>query len=88
MGCISGRKLNQILGNLEKIFAIELMFAAQAIDLRRPNRCSDIMESNHAIIRDKVDKLEQDRLLKPDIDAMVQLVSQRTFITQLPSLSA
>ena len=88
MGSISGRKLNQILGNLEKIFAIELMFAAQAIDLRRPNRCSDIMESNHAIIRDKVDKLEQDRLLKPDIDAMVQLVSQRTFITQLPSLSA
>ena len=74
MGSISGRKLNQILGNLEKILAIELMYAAQAIDFRRPNTCSDLIEQNHAIIRAKVAKLEEDRLLKPDIDAMIKLV--------------
>ncbi len=74
MGSISGRKLNQILGNLEKILAIELMYAAQAIDFRRPNTCSDLVEANHAIIRSKVAKLEADRLLKPDIDAMITLV--------------
>ena len=74
MGSISGRKLNQILGNLEKILAIELMYAAQAIEFRRPNTCSDLIEQNHAIIRAKVAKLEEDRLLKPDIDAMIKLV--------------
>ena len=74
MGSISGRKLNQILGNLEKILAIELMYAAQAIEFRRPNTCSDLIEENHAIIRAKVAKLEEDRLLKPDIDAMIKLV--------------
>lgn len=79
MGSISGRKLNQILGNLDKIFAIELMYAAQAIEFRRPNKCSDIIEENFALIRSKVTKLEEDRLLKPDIDAMVELVKSQAF---------
>ncbi|MDG1517597.1 MAG: histidine ammonia-lyase [Flavobacteriales bacterium] len=74
MGSISGRKFNQILKNLEKILAIELMYAAQAMEFRRPNTFSNILEENLRIIREKVGKLEEDRLLKPDIDAMVKLV--------------
>ncbi|GLX78077.1 histidine ammonia-lyase [Thalassotalea insulae] len=83
MGSISSRKFNQILGNLEKIMAIELMYAAQAIDFRRPNKCSDIIEHNFDIIRAKVDKLEQDRLLKPDIDALIALVKSQAFTVSL-----
>ncbi|WP_085300633.1 histidine ammonia-lyase [Cognaticolwellia mytili] len=79
MGSISSRQFNQILGNLEKILAIELMYAAQAIDFRRPNKCSDIIEKNFAVIREKVAKLEEDRLLKPDIDAMIALVKSQAF---------
>jgi len=79
MGSISGRQLNQILGNLEKIIAIELMYAAQAIEFRRPNKCSDIIEQNFQVIRAKVAKLEEDRLLKPDIDAMITLVKSQAF---------
>jgi len=79
MGSISSRKLNQILGNVEKIFAIELMYAAQAIDFRRPNKCADIIEENFDIIREKVAKLEEDRLLKPDIDAIIALVKSQAF---------
>jgi len=79
MGSISGSQLNQILGNLEKILAIELMYAAQALEFRRPNKCSDIIELNHKIIRAKVAKLEEDRLLKPDIDAMIRLVKSQAF---------
>jgi histidine ammonia-lyase len=79
MGSISGRKLNQILGNLEKILAIELMYAAQAIEFRRPNKCSKFIEKNFDVIRGKVAKLEEDRLLKPDIDAMITLVKSQAF---------
>lgn len=79
MGSISGRQLNQILGNLEKILAIELMYAAQAIEFRRPNTCSELIEKNLQVIRAKVKKLEEDRLLKPDIDAMIALVKSQAF---------
>ncbi|MBP0903261.1 histidine ammonia-lyase [Mariniflexile gromovii] len=80
MGSISGRQFNQILGNIEKILAIELMYAAQAMEFRRPNTFSDIIEKNFRIIRSKVAKLEEDRLLKNDIDALVTLVKNRAFI--------
>ena len=83
MGSISGRKLNQILENLEKILAIELMYAAQAMEFRRPNTFSEIIEKNHAIIRSKVDKLEDDRLLKDDINNMIQLVKNERLIVKL-----
>lgn len=79
MGSISGRKFNQVLGNLDKILAIELMYAAQALEFRRPNTCSDIIEDNYELIRSKVQKLENDRLLKDDIDQMVRLVQSRAF---------
>ena len=52
MGSISGRKFNQILGNLEKILAIELMYSAQALEFRRPNTFSSIIEKNFSIIRE------------------------------------
>jgi len=79
MGSISSRKFNQILGNIEKILAIELMYAAQALEFRRPSKFSDIVEENHALIRTKVDKLEDDRILKDDINNMIELVKNRAF---------
>ncbi len=82
MGSISGREFNQILGNLEKILAIELMYAAQALEFRRPNTFSEIIEKNHSIIREKVDKLEDDRLLKDDINNMIQLVKTKKLIVK------
>ena len=79
MGSISSRKFNQILENLEKIFAIEFMYAAQAMEFRRPNTFSAIIEENFTIIRSKVAKLEDDRVLKDDIYALIQLIKERTF---------
>jgi len=82
MGSISGRQFNQILGNLEKILAIELMYATQAMEFRRPHTFSDILEKNLALIRSKVAKLENDRLLKDDINAMIDLVRTRSIHVQ------
>ncbi len=80
MGSISGRKFNQILENIEKIFAIELMYAAQALEFRRPNTFSKIIEANFKIIRNKVAKLEEDRILKDDINTLIAMVKDEVFI--------
>ncbi|CAH8289885.1 histidine ammonia-lyase [Mariniflexile fucanivorans] len=82
MGSISGRQFNQILGNIEKILAIELMYAAQAMEFRRPNTFSDIIEKNFRIIRSKVAKLEEDRILKEDINALIMLVKNQKIIVK------
>jgi histidine ammonia-lyase len=83
MGSISGRKFNQVLRNVENILAIELMFAAQGIEFRRPLKSSKIIEENFANIRKKVTKLEDDRLIGEDIITMVEMVRNREFIVQL-----
>lgn len=82
MGSISGRKFNQILGNIEKILAIELMYAAQAMEFRRPNAFSKIIEKNFSIIRSKVAKLEEDRILKEDINALIAMVKNQAFVVK------
>ncbi|MFD1162905.1 histidine ammonia-lyase [Hwangdonia seohaensis] len=80
MGSISGRKFNQILGNIEKILAIELMYAAQALEFRRPNTFSKTIEENFKIIRQQVAKLEDDRVLKDDINTLITMVKNQVFI--------
>ncbi len=80
MGSISGRKFNQVLDNLVNILAVELMFAAQGLEFRRPAKCSKIVEENYDIIRSKVAKLEDDRLIGNDMLAIAELIRERKFI--------
>lgn len=74
MGSISGRKFNQVLGNVEKILAIELMLGCQGIEFRRPLKTSQRLEEVYALVRSKVKKLEDDRLIGEDIEKMIELV--------------
>ncbi|SOE21612.1 histidine ammonia-lyase [Spirosomataceae bacterium TFI 002] len=82
MGSISGRKFNQILGNIDKILGIEIMYATQAMEFRRPFTFSEVLEKNFSIVRSMVPKLENDRLLKDDIQAMISMVKTRKFIIE------
>ena len=82
MGSISARKFNEILQNVEMILAIELMYAAQALEFRRPNKFSSTVEENFKLIRNHVAKLENDRILKNDIDIMIDLVRTQAFIVK------
>ena len=79
MGSISGRKFNQVLENLVSILAVELMFAAQGLEFRRPATCSKIVEKNYDLIRTKVQKLENDRLIGQDILAIATLIREQKF---------
>lgn len=80
MGSISGRKFNQVLDNLVNILAVELMFAAQGLEFRRPAKCSRIVEENYDIIRSKVAKLEDDRLIGNDMLAIAEMIIKRVFV--------
>ena len=80
MGSISGRKFNQVLDNLVNILAVELMFAAQGLEFRRPATCSKIVEENFGIIRSEVPKLEDDRLIGEDMLKIAQMINNRKLV--------
>lgn len=79
MGSISGRKFNQVLGNLENILSVELMFGAQGLEFRRPAKCTKYIENAYSLIRTKVAKLEEDRLIGEDMLAIADLIRERKF---------
>lgn len=80
MGSISGRKLHQVIGNLEYILAIELLYAAQAVDFRRPLRSGAILEACHRYAREKVSFADKDRIFAYDIKALHQIVTDRSLV--------
>jgi len=80
MGSISGRKLNQVLDNLEFILAIELLSATQAIEFRRPLKSSAILEFAHDYVRKFVGFAEEDRIFADDINKIKNIISDFSFV--------
>jgi histidine ammonia-lyase len=79
MGMTGALKLRQIVEHAERIVAIELMCAAQAVEFRRPLKSSQPIERAHTALRAVVNRLEQDRVLAPDIEAMAAAVRAGKF---------
>jgi histidine ammonia-lyase len=71
MGANGATKLLRIVDNIETILAIELMNASQAIEFRRPQKTSPLLESLLESYRMTVPFVEEDRLLANDIHASV-----------------
>ena len=80
MGSISGRKLHQVLDNIEYIQAIELLYAAQAMDFRRPLRSTPVMEACHDYVRQHVPFIKDDRIFADDIKALHNIVKDGSLL--------
>jgi len=79
MGMTGALKLRQIVENVERVVGIELICAAQGLEFRRPLQASQEVESAHAVVRAIVPRLNEDRVLAHDIEAMASAVRARAF---------
>jgi histidine ammonia-lyase len=80
MGATAALKLATIHDHVRTVLAIELLCAAQGIDLRRPLRTTAPLEAVHAAIRARVPAMMTDRSLAPDIAAVRALVDDGTIL--------
>lgn len=81
MGSISGRKLHQVIDNLEYIQAIELLYASQAIEFRRPLQSTPVIEACHHLVRQHVPIIKEDRVFADDINQLHQLITNSILLT-------
>jgi histidine ammonia-lyase len=79
MGMTGALKLRQIVEHAERIVGIELMCAAQGLEFRRPLRSSSVIERAYAAVRSIVPRLEQDRVLATEIEAMAGVIRAGAF---------
>ncbi|MEQ9581359.1 MAG: aromatic amino acid lyase, partial [Arenibacter sp.] len=80
MGSISGRKVLQVLENVEKILAIELLTAAQAFEFRKPMKSGVLLDEVHKTIRKKVAFANKDRVFSEDIEKGIEMIKGRTIM--------
>jgi len=76
MGANAARHTLEILENVGRVLACELMAAAQAIDLRPDGvgRLGAATARAHAQVRQRVAFMEHDRQTTPDIEALCEMV--------------
>jgi len=75
MGANGATKALRIMDNLERILAIELMNASQAIEFRRPLKSSDFIEMFLKSFREEVPLVKEDRILHYDIQKSVAFLN-------------
>jgi histidine ammonia-lyase len=74
MATFAARRLQAMISNTAHILGIELLAAAQGIEFLRPMTSSAALEQAHALLRQQVSALSQDRYLAPDIEHATELV--------------
>lgn len=74
MGANAAIKLYKVALNTERVLAIELFNAAQALDFRRPLKSSPAIEAIHAAYRKAVPFISEDVVMYPHIETSVQFL--------------
>ncbi len=87
MGSIAGRKALTVLDNVEKILAIELICACQALDFRRPLKSTPLIEAIHEEIRAIIPHAKNDRVYGEDIKLAHSFIQKKTILSLTNSLT-
>ena len=76
MGANAATKLRRVVMNVQRVLAIELLTAAQAIDFRRPATSSPALEKLYTAFRKEISFMASDRLLHDDLVKAEQFLNQ------------
>ena len=79
MGGNAATKSLRVANNVEKILAIELLNAAQAIEFNRPKKSSEYIENFVAEFREAVPFNKIDRVMYKDINDAIEFLNQGRF---------
>jgi histidine ammonia-lyase len=83
MGMGGARRLDAMLANLSRILAIEMLAACQGIDFLAPLRPGPETRKAYEIVREISKRVDADRSLAPDIEAVAKAVSRGAFAALL-----
>jgi histidine ammonia-lyase len=74
MGMVAAKQATRVLDNVTRMVAVELICAAQALDLRGGEKAGAGTRAALAAIRAQVQPVEDDRPLGADVEALAELV--------------
>jgi len=88
MATFAARRLQPMIANVARILGIEWLAAAQGVEFLRPMKSSQVLESVHALLRERCPAMHHDRLVAPDIEHASALVADGSLARILRTLPA
>jgi histidine ammonia-lyase len=79
MGAWAARKATSVLANSKKVLLLELLAAAQGLDLLRPLRSTEALEGVHQLIRKRIKRLDEDRSFLEDFSSLFEIAESEEF---------
>jgi len=87
MGTTAARKARKILANVQRVLAIELLCAAQAIEFVESRAMAPATRAAYKAIRERVAALHEDRILAPDIEELARLVRSGELVAAVEAVT-
>jgi histidine ammonia-lyase len=87
MGMAGARRLERMLASLRDILAIELLAACQGIDFLAPLRTGTEAQKGYDRVRSVSKRVDSDRSLAPDIQAVSQSIALGTYSELVSSIA-
>lgn len=86
MGVTSGRKLLEVVSNVQYGLAIELLCNTQGIEFLRPMKTSPALEKVITLVRKHVEPIEDDRTFHKDIENLSKLIQTEEILQEVESV--
>lgn len=87
MGVTAGRKLHEVLSNVQHGLAIELLCNTQGLEFLRPMQSSPAVEKVVALVRKHVAPIEDDRIFHKDIENLTKLIQTEEIVQEVESVT-
>ena len=86
MGVTSGRKLHEVINNVQHGLAIELLCNTQGLEFLRPARTSEALEKVVTLVRKHVMPIEEDRIFHKDIEYLTRLIQSDEIVREVEAV--
>lgn len=83
MGTIGSRHARTIVNHAQHVISIELYCAAQGADFRNVDDLAPATKEAYNVIREKVDFMENDVIMYPDMDKAFELIENGTLLDRV-----
>lgn len=87
MGVTSGRKLHEVIENVQTGLAIELLCNTQGMEFLRPLQTSPALEKVYTLVRKHVLPIVNDRVFHKDIESLTKLLQGDEIIKEVQSVT-
>jgi histidine ammonia-lyase len=86
MGVTSGRKLHEVISNVQHGLAIELLCNTQGLEFLRPLKTSPALEKVFNLVRKHVAPIDEDRTFHKDIENLTRLIQTDELLKEVESM--